>query len=97
MWIWESETVDVTAPTGQVQTVTLRRSEIDPLPFFGGLGLCFCFGTAVVGLAGIPIYFAAGWKLPETTTVNFSPGAVALPSTGPKVAVVRRRERGVTY
>lgn len=79
--------------------MTLRRSEIDVLPFVGSLGLCFCLGYTGIGLVGIPIYVFGGWKLPETTTVNFASRPAALPpapsssSSGPLVAFADSQRR----
>lgn len=70
MWVLETEHVQVTSTSGVTQDVALTRSEIDPLPFVGSLGLVACFWYSGIGLVGIPWYFAAAWKLPATTVVT---------------------------
>lgn len=96
MWIMSSETVDVKSPSGEVQSITLRRSEIDPLPFVASLGACFCFGWTGIGLAGGIVYFAGGWKLPDETVVNFAQRPASI-SRGTPVAMVSRKKRGLAW
>lgn len=86
MNVMSSETLQVTAATGESQTVVLRRSEIDPIPFAVTLGTCFFCGWTGIGIAGGVAYFFAGWKLPESTVVTFGGRPAALRPRQPAVA-----------
>ena len=98
MWMWETELVNVTSASGATKQIALKRSEIDVAPFVGSLGLVCCFGTAIVGLAGIPLFFAAAYKFPATTTVTFDQRPAAIPPSGPPLALASRKSRaGVVY
>ncbi len=98
MWMWETETVNITSTAGEKKTVELKRSEIDMVPAVGSVGLVCCFGLTLVGLAGIPLFWAAGFKFPETTTVTFDQRPAALPSRRPGLAMATRRSKdGVVY
>lgn len=70
MWIWEKQKLEVTAPTGETQTVELSRSEIDLIPTGGAVALTCCTGVGVCG--GVPLFLAGGMKLPAETKVQFT-------------------------
>ncbi len=75
MWIWESDKLNVTSKAGQSKSIEIKRTEIDLVPAVvaGGLTLCTC-------VCGVPVFLAGGFKLPETTKVEFDKKAAATES-----------------
>ncbi len=91
MWVWETESVTVSAPGHKPRNVELKRSELDTMPMVGSV--CLCFTPIVWPLGGV-LCASGGWKLPATTLVKLErEGPLPSSSTsasGPPAAVSPR-------